>query len=335
MKARRIERPEDLAPGLVLARDAGKLRKGHVLGPADVATLRAAPFAALNALELEAGDLHEQEAGSRLARAAAGPGVEPGAMEAGSFPLVARSRGLLELQAEQMVQVNLIGDLAVYAHPPGTVVVEGDVIGRAKVVPFVTREEKVRRAEELCAGILLRVRPFVAMRGVLLVQEDLQESALERARRSFEEKLAFFGSSLGAARLVPGAPETLVEALREEVRSGARLIVVAGSRSMDPLDPVMRAIEAAGARLEKHGVPAYPGTLLWLAWLGDAAIVGAPGCGIFSRASALDFVLPLLMTGARVGAEELAGLSVGGIVTPENSLRLAPYRKGISRGQLE
>jgi hypothetical protein len=320
---------------MVLTRDAGGLPKGRVLSEADVRSLETGSWSELELLELEAGDVHEQVAGQRLAAASAGFGVEPGSVEGGSFPLVARRRGLLDVDVARLAELNLIEDLAVYTHPPHYVAVEGNVVGRAKVIPFVTREEQLRRAEGIAAGGLVRVRPFVPLRGALLVHEKIAEAALEKARRAFHEKLAFFGSKLESARAVPGTPEALAQALREEQRNGVQLLVLAGSRSMDPEDPVLRALDLAGARMERHGVPAYPGTLLWIAYLGEVPVLGAPSCGIFSRASSLDLVLPRLMTGERLRAAGIAALSAGGILAPETSYRLAPYRSGAPRGQLE
>jgi hypothetical protein len=335
MRQRRIERGEKISPGLVLTRDLGSLKKGRVLSDADVRAIQAAVWKEMDVLELEPGDVHEDPAGKRLATAVAGEGVSVGEVDGGSYPLVATRRGLLEVEAGRLAEINLVSDLAAYAHPRDYVAVEGGVIGRVKVIPFVTREEKLRRAEEIASGGLLRVRPFVPRRGALLVHEQIAENALERARRSFQEKLAFFGSKLESARAVPGTPRALGEAIREEQRKGVDLMVLAGSRSMDPQDPVLQALEVAGARMERHGVPAYPGTLLWVAYLGDVPILGAPSCGIFNRATSLDVLLPRLMAGDRMGAAEIAGLSAVGIVAPETSYLLAPYKAGAPRGQLE
>lgn len=335
MKARRIVRGERIAPGLVLVRNVGGLPKGRVLSAGDVSALDALPWTEVQVLEPEPGDVHEEAAGRRLAAAAAGEGVEAAPMEGGSFPLVARRRGLVEFDPERLARINTIADLALYAVPRQSVVMEGDVIARAKIVPFVTREERVRRAEEIAAGGLVRVRPFLPLRGALLVHEQIADAALQRARGAFEQKLAFFGGQLAVARAVPGNPEALAAAIREEERGGAGLLVLAGSRSMDPEDPVLRALELTGARMERHGVPAYPGTLLWIAYLGDLPVVGAPSCGIFSRATSLDVVLPRLMAGERMDVTAIAELSAGGLFAEESSYRLAPYRRGVPRGQLE
>jgi len=334
MKARRIVRGEGIAPGLVLVRGVGALPKGRVLSDADVRALDALPWSEVQVLEPEPGDVHEEVAGRRLASAAAGDGVQPAAVEGGSFPLLARRRGLLDFDAERLARINTIADLALYTLPRGSVVSEGEVVGRAKVVPFVTREERVRKAEEIAGG-LVTVRPFLPLRGSLLVHEQIAEAALQRARGAFEEKLAFFGAQLAVARVVAGNPQALATAIQEEQRGGAGIVVLAGSRSMDPDDPVLRALELCGARMQRHGVPAYPGTLLWIAYLGDLPLVGAPSCGIFNRATSLDVVLPRLMAGERMTVEAIAKLSAGGLIAAESSYSLAPYKRGVPRGQLE
>ena len=335
MNPRRIVRGQGVGPGLVLTHDVAGLPKGRVLSEGDVRALESASWTELEVVELEPGDVHEELAGQRLATAAAGEGVEPGQVEGGSFPLVARRRGLLEVDVPRLVALNLIPDLAVNTHPPQYVAVEGNVVGRAKVIPFVTREDRLRRAEEVARGGVVRIRPFASLRGALLVHEKIADAALERARQAFQAKLEFFGSRLESARAVAGNPESLAQALQEEQRKGVQLLVLAGSRSMDPQDPVLRGLELAGARMERHGVPAYPGTLLWIAYLGDVPVLGAPSCGIFSRATSLDLLLPRIMTGERLRAAEIAGLAVGGIIASETSYRLAPYRAGVARGQLE
>src|SRR3954462_13692901 len=158
MKPRRIVRGERVAPGLVLTRDgAGRpkggdpagargagLPKGRILSEADVAMLESGAWTELSALELERGDVHEEIAGRRLAQAVAGGGGEGGGVgggpaEGGPLPLAASRRGLLELDAERLTALNLIPDVAVSAHPPGYVAVEGGAIGRAKGIPFGTQ----------------------------------------------------------------------------------------------------------------------------------------------------------------------------------------------------
>jgi hypothetical protein len=338
MKPRLLQRGSDLpAPGLVLARGVGSLGKGSVLTAADVERLRDLPWTELHLLEMEPGDLHEDEAGRRLAAAAAGEGVAVQPLASGSWPLAAKRRGLFEVDAARLSQLNELEELAVVTLPQGQVVIEGELVGRAKIVPFVARGENLRRAEAIAAGSpgLLRVRPFLPTRVAAVVQEKLDEASLSRFRRSFEEKLAFFGSELASVTQVLGGPPALVAALREAVAQGAGLVVLAGSKLMDPLDPVLQALEAAGAKTEKLGVPLHPGTLLWLARLREVPVIGAPGCALFARPTAFDVLLPVLLSGERLTRARLSELGAGGLLTREMSFRYPPYRASGARGELD
>jgi molybdopterin biosynthesis enzyme len=342
LRPQRIARGERIAPGMVLAQEVRSangrvvLDKGRKLSERDLAVLADLPWTELHVLETDAGDLHEDEGGQRLALAVAGEGVQVGELTGGAWPLLARHRGLFELDEERLAQVNAISDLVVYTLPHQYIVLEGELLGRAKIIPFLTRREHVESAEALSAESrgLLRVRRFAPSRVAVLAQETLDARSLDRARRAFEEKLAFFGSELMAVQVVPSAPEQVASALAASVGAGAQLVVVAGSKPMDPLDASLRALESAGARMEKLGVPSHPGTLLWLAYLDGVPVVGAPSCGLFSKATALDLLLPRLLAGQLLSARDLAALGSGGLLTREMAYRFPPYRPTGNRGEL-
>jgi len=327
VKARVLNPGEAPRAGMVLARGAGPLQKGAVLSEADVAQLRGKE---LYVLEMEPGDVHEDAAGRRLAQAVSGEGVSVQPLQAGSWPLSARQRGIVEVDAPRLARLNDSDDLAVVTLPSGQIVVEGEVVGRAKIVPFVTREEEVARAEAL--GPALRVRPFLPLRVTALVQENVDDAALEKFRAALTEKLRFFGSGPLSVVRAPGDPAA---ALRRSIEEGAQLVAMAGSKLMDPLDPVMDALRRAGARVEKHGVPLHPGTLLWVASVDGVPVIGAPGCALFSRPTAFDVLLPRLLTGERLGRAALAQMGAGGLLTRETAFRYPPYRPGAARGELE
>jgi molybdopterin biosynthesis enzyme len=104
---------------------------------------------------------------------------------------------------------------------------------------------------------------------------------------------------------------------------------------MDELDPTFRALDELGARRERHGVPAHPGSLFWLARLRDVAIVGMPSCGLFSQATVFDLVLPRILAGERVDARALSKLGHGGLLTRDVAYRFPPYRPSRQRGALD
>jgi molybdopterin biosynthesis enzyme len=126
----------------------------------------------------------------------------------------------------------------------------------------------------------------------------------------------------------------MADALGAARRAGADLLVVAGARALDPLDAVFGALERLGARLVRRGVPAHPGSLLWMAALSDTPVIGMPSCGMFSQATTFDLVLPRVLAGEPVGADELAALGHGGLLGREMAFRFPPYRAGQERGAL-
>jgi len=341
MKTLLLQRGQIPEPGVVLAQNVldaeGRvaLDKGRVLGTDDVRRIADLPWSELHVIALEPGDVHEDEAGRRLAALLAGEGVAVEAASSGAYPLVARHRGVVELDAFRLARLNEVEDLAVYVRPGGYVAREGERIGGVKIIPFVTRRERLEAAERVAAGGILRVRRFVPMRVALLVEDSVEERVLSRARRALEEKLAFFGSEPALLRRVRFAADSVAEALRGAWDEAAQLVVLAGGNPMDPLDPALLALERVGGRMEKQGIPAQPGTLLWLAYAGAIPIVGAPSCGLFAKASALDLLLPPLLTGERLSRAAIAELGAGGLITPEVAWRLAPYRGGGARGQLD
>jgi molybdopterin biosynthesis enzyme len=107
------------------------------------------------------------------------------------------------------------------------------------------------------------------------------------------------------------------------------LILTAGAGSTDPLDACFVAIAALGGRVVRHGVPAHPGSMLWLARIGRTAILGLPTCGAYSRATAADLLLPRLLSGEPGSARTVARLGHGGILTRSQRFRFPAYARDL------
>jgi hypothetical protein len=336
LEARHIE-------GMVLCeelRDAegrGTLKKGQVLRWIDLPALGALEWTELHVIERERDELLEEDAGRRVATAAAGEGTSVGAFSGGHWAIAAARRGVLEVQVDALGKMNRIEGVCVYTLYDGQIVDAGELVARAKITPFVLRAEAVERAESVARGKkgVARVRPFRPARIAAVVQERLDERALVRFRQVLGEKVAWFGASLVDVRTAPPDAEAVAAALEEVVRQRAELIVMAGTRAMDPLDPAFMALDRLGAPLERYGVPAHPGSLLWLARLGAVPIVGMPACGLFSQATTFDLVLPRLLAGQEVSGDSLADLGHGGLLTKDLAFRFPPYRSESRRGEVD
>jgi len=90
-----------------------------------------------------------------------------------------------------------------------------------------------------------------------------------------------------------------------------------------------------GARMERHGAPAHPGSLLWLALWDAKPVLGMPTCGMFSQATTFDLALPQILAGERVDNRTLAELGHGGMLSRDMAYRFPPYRSNVARGELE
>ncbi len=344
MKAEVVRRPDaSRLNGAVLVADVrdslGRvvLGRGTLIGEDERVVLEGLSWDTLHVIRPDRGDLLEFDAGTRLAASAAGPGVLAGEAAGGHWPLISRTRGIVEVRREALLAVNASGDLAVYTVTDGQVVDAGEVIARAKIIPFVVSEDALEqgvRAATASAG-LVAVRPFLPVRIGVVVQESLGSSALDRFRRALEEKAAWFGSTMLEPCVVPRNARSIAAALDGAVGAGVGMVAVAGTLAMDPLDPAFEAIRLLHGEVERVGVPAHPGSLLWLGRLGRVPVVGMPSCGLFSRATVFDLVLPRLLAGLPVDSQWLASLGMGGLLTRDVAARFPPYRPRQERGAVD
>jgi molybdopterin biosynthesis enzyme len=168
-----------------------------------------------------------------------------------------------------------------------------------------------------------------------LVQESLGARAISRFRAVFAEKVEWFGGILDEPEFVPPHPAAVTGALAGILDRPVDLAVVAGSRAMDPLDPVFEALHAVGATMVRRGMPAHPGSLCWIARRGDTTIIGMPSCGVFSQATVFDLLLTSVFAGDALDGERLAGFGHGGFLTRDMAFRFPPYRRARDRGEVE
>ncbi len=314
-----------------LSDSEGKIlfRKGAPILEADLPALLAAPWETLHLLQLEPGDLDEIAAGERLARAIAGTGVVVQKGAHGKQTLRASYKGLLKIDAATLQGINALPGIAVYTLLTGQVVCGGDVIAYAQITPLALPDKTIEAVERWTqpAGCLLSVAPFFPRSIGILLSEQSDPVARERFLNALKKKLDWFGSTIREIVDLPPDPEVIRVSLVDAVASGATLILIAGSNAMDPLDPFLLALERAGARMERIGIPAHPGTLLWLAGYKGVSLIGLPRCGLFSQTTVFDLILPKLLARGRISPEEIADLGHGGILNRDMMFRFPPYER--------
>jgi hypothetical protein len=338
---RRAGAAADLLVGRVLCHDvrdaAGKVAvpKGAVLDAAAASTLLGLPWDEVHLLAVEPGDLHEEEAGRRLAAAATGEGVEVKGYTGGQWTLAATRRGLVRVDVRRLADVNVHAGIAVFTLFDGQPVEGGETVAKAKVTPLVIGGETLRSVEKTAGDGVVSVAAFRPVVIGAVARESLEARQRARFEAALKQKVDWFGSRLLDVRFAEPSARGVADELTALRGEGAAVLIVAGASALDPLDPVFGGLTLLGARMERHGAPAHPGSLLWLARWDELPVLGMPTCGMFSQATTFDLVLPRLLAGERIDNRQIAGLGHGGLLSREMAYRFPPYRAGAARGELE
>jgi molybdenum cofactor cytidylyltransferase len=311
-----------LGHDLTAADGSRPLRKGRVLTAEDVALLRSLGRSVVYVAEPGPDDIEEDAAVHRIARAATGEGLTLSAAAVGRTSLTAAAAGVLHVDPLRVLRINQIDGVAMATLPAHAVVREGQMVATLKVIPFALAEAAVRAAEAAAAegGPLLRL-DRLAPRNVSLILSGSAPSE-GRVRNAFEAPLRARVQALGSTlQTIDYAPldeetgeATLAEVLRRHVADGAALVLLAGETGVvDRHDLIPRAIERAGGEVGCFGAPVDPGNLLLIGRLGAASILGLPGCARSPQRNVVDFVLPRMLAGERLGPEDVAALGHGGL----------------------
>jgi molybdopterin biosynthesis enzyme len=343
-------RPERVHPGrpirssfegAVLARDlavAGeRWPKGRRLSAADLARLASAdPSVApdgVTVLILEPGDVHEDQAAVRLAAAVGGEGLTPRGPSQSRVDLVAATAGVVHVRVDVLERLNRLDPLEVFTAFDGSIVDAGDLVASVKIAPHVVDEATLARAERVASrgAKVVSVAPFVARRVAVVVKESIHAPARERFEASVRAKVESLGSRVVSFDYVADEANAVEASLAAAARGpdAVDLVLTAGGGSTDPSDAFFVALQRLGGRVVRRGVPAHPGSMLWLARLGRAAVLGLPTCGAYSKATAADLLLPRLLAGEPATAATVARLGHGGILTRDQRFRFPRYARDL------
>ena len=312
--------------GRVLVHDLGHdLRKGTVLTKAHLDRVRQSRE--VHVVELEPGDLHEDVAAGRLAAALSAPNLQAQPPVQSQSRLIAGHRGLVRVRGELVDAINALGYMSVFTLMDGQAVADGEEVAGCKVTPVAVPGRLIEDAERIAReqGPVIELLPFRPLRTFVVATERLKPKARELFRAAVTAKLGWYGAEVLAVREVARTSEAVAAAYREAAALKAELVLFAGASAIDPLDPAYAELTTAGGTLLQLGAPMHPGSMLWLARLGSAAVVGVASCAGFGRASSLDLLLPFVFAYGRADAKDLLRLGHGGLIESAAGRRFPPY----------
>jgi hypothetical protein len=314
------------AVGKILSHDITKIvkdefkgrlfKKGHVIRECDIEPLRSAGKNNIYVLELVNDEIHEDSAGTRLGEAAAGEGVIITEPKESRVNLFSNQKGVLKINQQLLRKVNSLPNIVLSTLPSNSVVSEGDMIAATKIIPLSIKESVLQKAEAIMKSApVIQVTPLVKKHVSVIItgNEVYSKKVTDSFGPVLTQKVSDLGSEIQDISFAPDNAQEITNLITTAVNSGAELIMVTGGMSVDPDDVTPLAISMAGAKIVQYGSPVMPGAMFLLGYLKGIPIVGIPACGMYSKATVLDLMLPRILIGERITKKDFAELAHGGL----------------------
>jgi molybdenum cofactor synthesis domain-containing protein len=317
----------DEAVGMVLGHDVTKVvpgkfkgpvfRRGHIIQKEDLPELLSIGKEHIYVIDLEEGEVHEEEAAIRIANAIGGNGVELSKPKEGRVNLIARVRGLLKINVALLREINSLEEILVATLHNNTVCHPGMIVAGTKIVPLFTTDAKLREVEKICRikGKIVEVKPIPKKKvGVVITGNEIYKGIIQdKFGEVIRRKCEALGSTVNYQVIVPDNADMIAKAVKEAKTEGSDVIVVCGGLSVDPDDVTVEGVRQSGARLISYGAPVMPGAMFLYAILDDIPILGAPVAASYYPSSVIDIILPRVLCGEKLSRGDIIELGHGGI----------------------
>lgn len=328
------EVPVREAIGMALAHDLtqivpgsfkGRLfAKGHIITEEDIPRLLDIGKEHIYVMELAPGELHEDDAAIRMARALAGEGTELAGPHEGKVTVRSNITGLAAVDERFVHAVNEIGDIALATVRTHTVVRPGDPLAATRAIPLVVPAGKVETVERLAAeyrdahggAAPVGVRPLHRKRiGLLTTGGEVYSGRIaDRFGPVVRQKVEALGSEVAEQRFAPDDRQIIVNEIYYLLECGYDIILVTGGMSVDPDDRTPGAIRETGADIVSYGTPMLPGSMLLMGYLKGRPIMGLPGCVMHDPYTSFDALLPRILAGDTITRDDIVALGYGGLL---------------------
>ena len=317
-------RVED-AVGMALCHDITAMRdgfkgaafkRGHVITQEDIPALLDLGKRTVFVWEENAGEIHEEDAALRMAAMAPVEGAHYTAPSEGKVLLMADKRGMFRVDTALLQQINSIGDITISTLPDHYPVEPGARLASMRIVPLVTKEEQILRAEQLCADKkLLDLRPYQEKKlGVIITGSEIYSGRIQdKFEPVVRAKMKQYPAQILGVTICDDDLDMITSEAKKFLDQGADLLIFTGGMSVDPDDLTPTAIRSLGADIVTHGVPSQPGNMTLVAYLGETAILGVPGAAISLPTTIFDVLLPQIFAGDRITKADLIRLGDGGL----------------------
>lgn len=291
-------------------------KRGHIIREEDIPHMLDIGKKTVFVWEENAGEIHEDDCARRMAAMAQVPLAHYTEPSEGKVLLFADARGMFRVNRDLLRRINSIGDITICTVPDHYPVEKGARLASMRIVPLVTREEQIIRAEEMCKNEkLLDLRPYQHKKiGVVITGSEVYSG---RIKDKFEPvvraKMQQYPSEIVGVTICDDDLDMIIGAAKQHLENGADFLIFTGGMSVDPDDLTPSAVRGLGAEIVTHGVPSQPGNMTMVAYLGDIPVLGVPGAAISLPTTIFDVLLPQIFAGDRITKDDLISLGDGGL----------------------
>ncbi|RNC29203.1 MAG: CinA-like protein [Candidatus Dichloromethanomonas elyunquensis] len=314
------------AVGMTLCHDITKVipgefkgiafKRGHIIQREDVNELLQIGKEHIYIWEQNAGEIHEDEAAIRIAKAIMGPNIVFAEPQEGKTVLKSTIKGLFKVNRESLRTINSYESITVSSRPDNYPVLPGDRLAGARIIPLVIEKDKIIQLERTCSakGPVFEVKPYQKLKaGIIITGNEVFKGRIEDKfgpviRRKIEDD----NTEILGEVYCPDEMSKLNEAIESFLKKGSDLIILTGGMSVDPDDLTPGAIKNSGARIVTYGAPVQPGNMFMMAYLNQTVLLGVPGAAIYHKTTILDVVLPRIFAGEILTREDFIKMGEGG-----------------------
>lgn len=290
------------------------LSKGRVIHADDIALLLASGITQVDVVEFDHDDVDEHTAAAVVATRCSAAGVTIRPPHHGRVDIHASHAGVVLVDDAQLAAWHAIPGVTVATVRSGSGVVAGQRIATIKILPFALPQHTLVHTP----APALRLQAYRVLRvAVLIIGEPAVWERLERTHLSaLLARLRTYPMQTVALFHLQADIAQVTHQLQQLVAFDL-IVTLTETSIMDASDVTPASVVAAGGEITCYGAPVEPGNLLLLARLGDAVILGAPGCIRSMARNVVDLVLPRLFARVPVTAHTVYALANGGLLSDE------------------
>ncbi|MCF6095241.1 molybdopterin-binding protein [Microaerobacter geothermalis] len=310
---------------MILAHDLTKIvpgefkgrafRKGHRIEEKDIPELLNIGKEHIYILELEEGELHENDAAFNLAQTISGANTVMGEAHEGKVMIRSAITGLLKIDEPIVHRMNEVEGIVISTRLTNQLVKENEPLAVARVIPLVIEKVRIDSAISCVKKPVVEVLPLRPLKvGIVTTGSEVYKRRIQdQFGPVVKEKVESLGCTVLEQRFAPDDLEVIRGEILDLIEKGAEIVLTTGGMSVDPDDRTPGAIRLAATEVVSYGTPMLPGSMLMIAYHHQIPILGLPGCVMHDPYTSFDVFLPRILAGEKIEKKDVIQLGYGGL----------------------